>query len=143
MKTAKKDTRRNRVKKSPVFPPVLQYRFKAGPYKPPLVNTGAILHDEYLGDVKIAGTTDAPIPWPAHNYSRGRHSGLMPVLAGDLVRAVCEEEELAVAHYWGVTRHMVNQWKCAVSGEEASNQVFLKIALLRHDPEFRRKFGYA
>lgn len=125
-----------------MFPPVLQYRFRAGPYTPPVVTTGVTLHDEYLGDVQVAGVTDALIPWPASNYAKGRHNGLMPILTGDLVRAVCEEEELAVAHYWGVTRHMVNQWKCAIAGVADSNHVFLKIALLRHDPAFRKRFGY-
>ena len=133
---------RIRVKHPPKFPPVLQYRFRAGPYQPPLVSTGVILHDEYLGDVQVAGMTNALIPWPGHSYSKGRHEGLLPVLTGDLVRAICEEEELVVAHYWGVTRHMVNQWKCAVAGVTDSNHVFLKIALLRHNLEFRRKFGY-
>lgn len=134
--------RRERVKKPPVFPSVLEYRFKAGPYSPPLVNVGVTIHDEYLGEVTIAGTTEALIPWPAHLYSRGRHEGLMPILTGDLVRAVCEEEEQAVAHYWGVTRHMVNQWKAAIAGTSDSNHVFLQLALKRHDPEFRRKYGY-
>lgn len=127
---------------TPMFPPVWQYRFRAGPYTPPLVSAGAIRHDEYLGDVVVAGVTDALIPWPASNYARGRHAGLMPILTGGLVRAVCEEEELAVAHYWGVTRYMVNQWKCAVAGVTDSNHVFLKIALLRYDPEFRKRWGY-
>ena len=124
------------------YPSPLQYRWRAGPYRPPVVNVGATLHDEYLGDVTVAGMTDAPIPWPGHAYSKGRHSGLLPVLTGDLVRAVCEEEELVVSYYWGVTRHMVNQWKCAVAGATNSDQVALKLALKRQEPQFRKKYGY-
>ena len=66
----------------------------------------------------------------------------MPILTGDLVRAVCEEEELVVSHYWGVTRHMVNQWKCAIADSTNSDQVALKLALKRQDPQFRKKYGY-
>jgi len=124
------------------FPPPLQYRWRAGPYYSMVANVGATLHDEYLGDVPVDGTSHAPIPWPAHNYVRGRHAGLLPILTGDLVRAVCEEDELAVSHYWGVTRYIVNQWKAALAGTFDSNGVFLNLALKRSDPEFRRKFGY-
>jgi hypothetical protein len=124
------------------YPSPLQYRWRAGPYRAPVVKTGSTLHDEYQGDVTVAGMTDAPIPWPGHSYSKGRHSGLLPILTGDLVRAVCEEEELVVSHYWGVTRHMVNQWKCAIADSTNSDQVALKLALKRQDPQFRKKYGY-
>ena len=46
----------------------------------------------------------------------GRTVTCLPILCGDLVRAVCEEDELTVAHYWGVTRYIVEQWKRAISG---------------------------
>ena len=93
------------------FPPPYQFKFRAGPYRPPSVNVGAKLLDLHLGEVQVEGVTKAPIPWPGANYNRGRHEGLLPILCGDLVRAVCEEDENTVAHYWGVTRHMVNEWK--------------------------------
>ena len=126
-----------------VWPPVHQYRFRAGPYHPPAAPVGTILHDEYLGDVKVAGMTDAPIAWPGSKYNRGRHDTLLPILIGALVRAICEEDELTVAHYWGVTRHIVNQWKRAVAGEEDSNMVAFNLALKRRNLEFRRRFGYS
>ena len=128
--------------KADKFPPPYEFRFRAGPYKSPQVNVGVTLHDEYLGDVRVDGFTDAPIPWPASTYSRGRHAGLLPVLTGDLVRAVCEEDEITVAHYWGVTRHIVNEWKKAIAECEDSNAVALNIALKRATPEFRKKYGY-
>jgi len=101
-----------------------------------------VLHDEYRGDVKVEGTTDAPIPWPAANYKKGRRESLLPILCGDLVRAVCEEDELTVAHYWGVSLYMVEAWKRAISGAKDSNGVFAGLVMKRNDPAFRKKFGY-
>lgn len=124
------------------YPSPLQFRWRAGPYHPPTVNVGAILHDEYRGKVRVDGFTDAPIPWPGYTYNRGRHNGLMPILTGDLIRAVCEEQEVVVAHYWGVTSHMVNQWKCAIAEAANSNQVAVNLALKRQDPAWRKKHGY-
>jgi hypothetical protein len=124
------------------FPPPDQRRWRAGPYRPPTMNVGAVLHDEYRGDVTVDGTTDAPIPWLGSNYNKGRHESLLPILCGGLVRAVCEEDELTVAYYWGVTRYMVEQWKRAVAGAKDSNTVFFKLTMKRNDPEFRRRFGY-
>ena len=100
------------------------------------------LHDEYRGDVKVEGTTDAPIPWPGVRYTKGRRETLLPVLCGDLVRAVCEENEMTVAHYWGVSFYMVEAWKRAISGAENANDVFAGLVVKRNDPKFRKKFGY-
>ena len=124
------------------WPPVFQYRFRAGPYVPPKVNVGAKLEDEHLGEVTVDGFTKAPISWPGTEFHRGRHKGLLPVLTGALVRAVCEEDELTVAHYWGVTRYMVNEWKQAIAGVTDSNQVIIALAMKKQDPAFRRRFGF-
>ena len=68
------------------FPPPLEFRWRAGPYRPPVVNVGMVLHDEHRGeDVKVEGMTDAPIPWPAASYRAGRRESLLPILCGDLV----------------------------------------------------------
>jgi hypothetical protein len=67
----------------------------------------------------------------------------MPILTGGLVRAVCEEEEIVVAYYWGVTRYMVNRWKCAIAGAQDSNEVAVNLALLRENKEFRRRWGFS
>ena len=84
---------------------------------PPTVSIGTVLHDEWRGDMTVDGFTKAPIPWPAAEYQHGRADvPVLPILCGDLVRAVCEEDELTVAHYWGVTRYIVEQWKRAISG---------------------------
>ena len=125
------------------FPPPYQYHWRAGPYRAPAVNVGSVLHDEYRGDVKVEGMSDAPISWPAADYRKGRgEAPLLPILCGDLVRAVCEEDELTVAHYWGVTRYMVEQWKRAICGAKDSDGVFAAMAFKRDDPEFRKRFGY-
>jgi hypothetical protein len=141
MTTAKRkgETRATMSKK---FPPPYQYQWRAGPYRPPNVTVGMTLHDEYLGDVRVEGFTNAPISWPATDYRKGRREALLPIFCGDLVRAVCEEDELTVAYYWNVTRYMVERWKQALTGATTANGVIVRLALKRNDPEFRRKFGY-
>ncbi len=116
--------------------------FRAGPYKPPRAKVGTTVHDECYGDVVVEGMTKTPIPWPGFHYNRGRHAGLMPILFAGLVRAVAEEDELVVAHHWGVTRYIVNCWKQAVAGCEDSEAVYTALALKRRDPEFRQRYGY-
>jgi len=124
------------------FPPPSQFRWQAGPYRPPEHSVGTVLHDEYRGDVKVEGTTNAPIPWPGVSYKKGRSETLLPVLCGDLVRAVCEENEMTVAHYWGVSFYMVEAWKRAISGGKTSDEVFAGLVMKRNDRRFRKKFGY-
>ena len=125
------------------FPPSYKFHWRAGPYFAPTVSVGAVLHDEYRGDVVVHGFTEAPIPWPATTYQPGKgKSSLLPILCGDLVRAVCEEDELTVSHYWGVTRFMVEKWKRAISGATDPNGVKVGLAFKRDDPAFRKKFGY-
>ena len=139
----RKGTDRSKTTKAAKFPPSYEFRWRAGPYHAPSVNVGAILHDEYRGDVSVEGFTKAPIPWPATKYHPGRGgSTLLPILCGDLVRAVCEEDELTVSHYWSVTRFMVEQWKRAISGGTDPNSVMVGLAFKRDDPAFRKKFGY-
>jgi len=125
------------------FPPPGKYRWRAGPYQAPAVTLGATLHDEWRGDRVVEGFTKAPIRWPASEYRCCRGpSPLLPILCGDLVRAVCEEDELTVSHYWGVTRYIVERWKEAISGSTDANGVFIGLAFKRDDPEFRKRFGY-
>ena len=145
MSTMAKARRKGETRKTLAakFPPPYQFHWRAGPYHAPNVNIGAVLHDECRGDIQVEGFSEAPIPWPAAGYRKGRGEvPLLPILCGDLVRAVCEEDELTVAHYWGVTRYMVEQWKRAISGAKDSDSVFTGLALKRATPDFRRKFGY-
>jgi hypothetical protein len=119
------------------YPAPSMYRWFAGPYVAPPSPIGAMLHDEMLGDVKIVGKCK-PLSWPVTDYRGGE----IPILCGDLVRAVCEEEEMAVAHYWGVSKYIVNKWREAIAGEKVSSLVHTALAIKRHDPKFRKKWGY-
>ena len=125
------------------YPPACRFSFRAGPYAPPAIKPGTTVCDEYYGDVECVGMTTTPIPWPGFHCKRGRHKGLMPILVAGLVRAVVEEDEVVVAHYWGVTRYMVNEWKRALAGCEDSNAVFTSLAIKRADPAFRKKYGFS
>ena len=120
------------------YPPPYQFRFAAGPYVAPQVNAGATMIDEWAGEVKVGGFTDAPIPWPAHKYL----GKLVPILTGDLVRAVVEESEGVVVHYWGVTKYHLDKWKRSLAGTENSADVYATLAIKRFDPEFRKAHGY-
>ena len=121
------------------FPPPYEYRFNAGPYMPPKARKGQIVRDEWLGDVKVDGFTDSPIRWPATTY-RGK---LIPIFCNGLVRAVIEEVELAVVYYWGVSKYHIDQWKSSLAGGGTSSEVFAKLALMKHNPDFRVKYGYS
>ena len=114
----------------------------SGPYYPPKgCRVGTVLHDEMLGDVKVVRIQKAPRRWPLCTAPRrpGRNPlQEIPVLCGDLVRAICEEPREAIAESWGVPISLVNQWRKAVAGSEANVQTVL--LLKRHQPAFRSRF---
>ena len=114
------------------YPPASKYQWVAGPYVPP---AGDVLHDEMLGEVEVLGHSKK-LHWPLTMY-RGQ---LIPVLCEGLVRAVCEETEQAVAHYWEVTTNIVNRWRMTLAGCKESSCVHTALALKRYDPEFRKKY---
>ena len=124
------------------YPRPSRFPFRAGPYIMPPLDVGKTVQDLCYGKVVVAGLTRSPIRWPGFECSRGLHAGLMPIFTAGLVRAVIEEDEVVVAHYWGVTRYMVNKWKCALAGSTDSNVVFTELAVRRADPAFRRKYGF-
>jgi hypothetical protein len=112
-----------------------------GPYKPPKCRMGSVLHDEMLGDVRVVGRSKAPIAWPlCEEPPRPGPNpfGTIPILCGDLVKAVCEESTNAVAEWWGVSPRLVRRWRQAISGEDTN--ISTALTLKRYDPEFRRKF---
>ena len=119
------------------YPPPYQFRFQAGPYLPPQLPVGKAVKDAWAGMVVVAGMTDALIPWPAHLHL-GR---FLPILTGDLIRAAVEESEGVVAHYWGISKYHVDQWKRALAGTKESD-VFATLAVLRYNPNFRQMAGY-
>jgi hypothetical protein len=91
--------------------PTESFRLIAGPYVAPRCRVGHTLtcfrRDR---DVEVAGFTDTPISWPFAK-TRGRRS---LILCGDLVRAVCLEAEVAIAHHWGVAVSTVYGWRKAL-----------------------------
>jgi hypothetical protein len=86
----------------------------AGPYQPPACEVGSSLTCKRFGRQIVAGFTrpGAPgIPWPF----AARQGGNPPlILCGDLVKAVRTETAAAVAHYWGVSRFTVHDWRQAL-----------------------------
>ncbi len=84
-----------------------------GPYKPPRIRVGKGICCRRHGDVIVAGITDAPIAWPVCHTPQGGGK-LVPILCGDLVRAVTEEAVQAVAYNWGVSRWTVQRWRRAL-----------------------------
>lgn len=112
-----------------------------GVYLPPILNLHELVQDQYYGEVEVAGITKAPIPWPGFEYDCGQHKGLLPILCGDLVRAVATEQVEVVAYYWGVTRYVVERWRQALAGCTDPHCVFAALAIMRADPVFQGQFG--
>lgn len=107
---------------------------------PPEFKVGDILHDEMAGDVEVVGEANG---WPVYQEQpkRGPHRGLLPVLCGDLVRAVCDEPVNDVAEHWDVSTNLVKQWRRAIAGPDGGIEV--GIALKRADRKFRKKYWSA
>jgi hypothetical protein len=113
----------------------------AGPYEAPECEVGDILHDEMLGDVEVVGFQRGSLRWPlckAPITPGPRPLNRIPVLCGDLVRAVCEETNAVVCKYWKVPRSVVLKWRRAITGVQEGLESAL--ALKRMDPKFRKKF---
>ena len=87
-----------------------RFRLLHGPYKRPRLKRGRIIWCERRGEVTVTGLTDAPIPWPTGR--NGRTTTI--ILCGDLVRAVRQESNQAVAHWWGVSGQTVTLWRKAL-----------------------------
>jgi hypothetical protein len=83
-----------------------------GPYEPPRTRRGKFLVCEWRGTVKVGDYSEGPIPWPVKWGTR--HS---LILCGDLVEAVKQESEVAVAHHWGVGIKTVQKWRQALGVE--------------------------
>lgn len=90
-------------------------RLIAGPYTPPrgkAWRVGQVVQDVIRGEVEICGMSDAPIAWPIARTGLGRP---IPIVTGDLVRAIRMESVIAVMHFWGVSRTTVGTlWRRAL-----------------------------
>jgi hypothetical protein len=106
--------------------------------QPPAFAIGDTLRDEMVGSVEVVAEADG---WPLYQEPprRGPNpSRQLPILCGDLVRAVCDETIEDVAEHWGVPPYLVRQWRQAIAGQD--NGIEVAIALRKADPKFRRKF---
>src|SRR6516164_2650967 len=88
-----------------------------GPYRTPKCKVGRHLRCIMRGKVTVAGLSDALIQWP-YVPQPGGNGYRSLILCGDLVRAVRRESEVAVAHWWGVSRHTVLKWRKALGVEQ-------------------------
>jgi hypothetical protein len=133
-------------------------RFKLlyGPYAVPKCRLGDKLLCEYRDrEVTVKGITDALIQWPCSRRGRGG----IPIVCGDLLRAIRTESVLAVAHHWGVSDGTVWRWRKALNvppmtngsrrlrieyaAETLTPEVRAKAIDAMHSPEFGAKISAA
>jgi hypothetical protein len=69
-----------------------------GPYHTPRFRIGRTVRCEVLGEVMVCGMADARIAWPLCKVGKWK----VPVVYKRLARAVRQESEQAVAHWWDV-----------------------------------------
>ena len=112
-----------------------RYKLVGGPYTTPKCHVGQKLTCEYRDrDVKVAGLSDAPIPWPSSRKT-GNHS---LIVCRDLAKAVRLESVLAIAHHWGVRDETVWKWRKALGvarDTEGTRSLFERTLPERYDPE--------
>lgn len=84
-----------------------------GPYRPPRCRVGGRLTCAIRGKVKVVGMSDAPIQWPQTKRRDGSGRPYL-IVAGDLVKAIRRESEIAVAYWWGVSPLTVWTWRKAL-----------------------------
>lgn len=85
-----------------------RFKLRFGRYRTPRFKYKSIVWDEVRGFVEIVGVTDARIPWPLGKRHRAKPS---PVVFRDLAKAVRNESNQAVAHWWGVSGQTVTKWR--------------------------------
>jgi len=113
-----------------------------GVYAPPKVCTGQHVHDALRGD-KVVIADFGRSKWPRFQSTGGR---LMPVLTGDLIRAVKTESAATVAYHWGVSRWTVYRWRKAVGVgrfTEGTRAAWKHLAALKLTVAGRRKAARA
>lgn len=86
----------------------------AGPYKPPAVKVGDGLYDEVAHERRyVTGFNNAPIRWPVTVHDS--NDATVHIVAGDLVRALYTESNIAVQYWFGATESMVTRWRRALN----------------------------
>lgn len=88
-------------------------RFAGGPYFAPRVKRGDIVECARLGEMRVIGWSEGPLPWP--KGTRGGPPSL--ILFADLERAVRIESSVAITLAWGVSRQTAHEWRAALDVE--------------------------
>ena len=99
-----------------MLPDVERFRLLHGSYCPPKFKVGGWLKCRLRGRVKVFSISDSPFQWPMTCQANGGKR--MPVMVGDLVKAIRQESAQAVAHWWGVTAQTVSHWRKALGVEQ-------------------------
>jgi hypothetical protein len=95
----------------PSNPDSRSYLIRFGPYLPPQVSVGDMIQCEIRGLVEVVDWSDrGEMMWPRTRTTRRRAL----IVTGDLVRAMQNETELAVAELWSVSAQTVMKWKTAL-----------------------------
>ena len=87
-----------------------RFKLRFGKYQTPAFRYGATVRCEVFGEVKIVGLSDGRIPWPIG--ARGRYRTL--VIFKGLAKAVRNESNQAVCHWWGLTPQTISKWRKAL-----------------------------
>jgi hypothetical protein len=111
---------------------------------PPLVKRGFLV-DAVRGKVRFATFSNGLIPWPKFKrQGKGGSGGF--VLCGDLLRALENESNPTICHYWGVAHGTVVNWRHALAMKGltpgAQRLVTLGVQVARR-PESRKKISDA
>ena len=117
-----------------------RFKLRFGPYRMPRLKPGRRGECEYAGTVRVVAISDAPVQWPLGAVCGHR----IPVLCGDLVRAVKTEAACDVAAAWGVSPYLVGQWRKALDVRRTiGSHLRLSEGVRASDPARARKIAKA
>src|SRR6476659_8840034 len=85
----------------------IRFRLVGGPYVTPKYRIGQVVRCAVRGPVTVKSYTNALIPWPRGIARRAPSL----IVCGELLRALRTESNLALCHWWGVTRPTVSKWR--------------------------------
>jgi hypothetical protein len=117
-----------------------RFRLRFGPYRMPRCRVGRWLQCAIHGEVKVVGISDAPMQWPQSRVGRGSVRSI--VVCGDLIEAIRQESNQAIAHWWGVSCSAVSLWRKALAAPRATpgtSQVYSESLLEILDAGAREK----
>lgn len=114
------------------------------PYRPPECAMGDTLYCAYHDDdVEVIGFSSSKTRWPMCRVPAfSRHP--LPIVCGDLIKAITLESASVVAAWWGVSRYTVTRWrrKFGVARmNEGTRKLWAELASKRLTKESRKKGG--